>query len=78
MELLESLGDYLRGRTSYYICSVNYTDDKLKLKNQVEWALRLILFFIVQLQTKNRTLEAHKKIFQKKLVLTKTMHYLYF
>ena len=32
MELLESIGDYLRGRTSYYICSVDYTDGKLKLK----------------------------------------------
>ena len=26
MELLESISDYLRGRTSYYICIVDYAD----------------------------------------------------
>ncbi len=30
MELLESIGDYLRGRTSYYICSVDNADGELK------------------------------------------------
>ncbi len=30
MELLESIGDYLCGHTSYYICSFNNADGELK------------------------------------------------
>jgi hypothetical protein len=29
---LESLSNYLRGHTYYYICSVDLADDELKLK----------------------------------------------